>query len=396
MSLLDELQPGSYKGVSFLIGSSNVAGGRKDIKHSFPDSNRQAIEDLGLSPRIYSITATITGDNYIASRDRFISVLEEGGTGILIHPLYGQIENVVARSYTLVENMTELGDGRISIVFEISDDIGIPEQSENTLSLIEKANDDLTAAVADDIVENYTVTTSHTNSFTDATSKLDDMVDTITDKTSFLQASADEINAFNQTLSDFSASITDLVQAPQALADSINNLYTGINNLYPTAAATVEVLKGLFGFGDDDTPRNEDTASRIERNLNDRIINQSNQTIALGSAYFNSAQIDYDTVTDIEVIADDLEIQYQKIIATDGLTETTKDSLKNMRVQMQAFFNDQKLSARQLITVNTSLTSARLLAYKFYGSSDDGEQIAEINDTDDITFLSGDVQVLTV
>jgi len=395
MSLLDELQPGSYKGVSFLIETSSVAGGRKDVKHSFPNSDRQAIEDMGLAPRVYTVNAVITGDDYFAARDRFIAVLEEGGPGVLIHPLYGQQENIVARTYTLSENLTSLGDGKISIVFEVSNDIGVPTQSQNTLSLIEAANDTLTAAVGDDIAANYNVTAAYSNSFTDAVTKLDDMVTEINEKTAFVQASADEINAFNQSLNDFSASITSFVQSPVALAESINNLYTGINNLYPTALATIEVLKGLFDFGDDDTARVEDTASRIERNLNDRIMNQTTQTIALGYAYLNYAQIDFLTVEDIDETADVLETQYQKIMATEGLTDETKSSLTDLRVQMQAFFDEQKLTAKQLITINTNPISARLLAYQYYGDSSDGEQIAELNGTDDVTFLEGDVRILT-
>ncbi len=120
MSVLAETLPGSYKGEPFLIARSNVAGGQKDAKKSFPNSNKQLIEQLGLRPRTYRIDAIMSAplpvttgqagptDSYINKRDRFLSILEKGGRGVLIHPLYGQIENVVVRDWTIVEDMTSL------------------------------------------------------------------------------------------------------------------------------------------------------------------------------------------------------------------------------------------------------------------------------------------------
>jgi len=399
MSLVDELSPGSYKGVSFLIANSRVAGGRKDVLHSYPNSDRQTIEDLGLKPRVFDVAAIINSDadneNYIQRRDRFLAILEEGGPGTLIHPLYGQIENIVARNWTLVEDLTELGDGKINITFTVSNDLGVPVKSQNTLSVIEKANDDLLAAINSDVAENYTVNTSNLNSFTDAVAILDDMVTEFNSNTNFLQANADKINAFTKDLSEFEANITTLIISPQALSDSINNLFTTIGNLYPTVEATADVLAGFFDFNDGKTVRDETTASRIQRNNNDNLMKASMQNMSLSLAYFSTAQIDFETVADIETRADALEIQYQKVIAADGLQEDTKSELKNMRSEMQQFFDDQKLTARQLVTVNTHLTSARLLAYQYYGSSDEGERIADLNDTDDLTFIEGDVTILT-
>ncbi len=74
-----------------LVNSTSTSGGRKDVKHEFPNSTFQTIEDLGARQRIYQIAAIINEPNYINKRDSLLRVLEEGGLGTLIHPFYGRI-----------------------------------------------------------------------------------------------------------------------------------------------------------------------------------------------------------------------------------------------------------------------------------------------------------------
>lgn len=398
-ALIDELHEGSYKGVTFLISVSNITGGRKDVLHSFPNSNRQTVEDLGLRPRVYNVTAIINADihnqNYIQRRDAFLTILEQGGVGTLVHPFYGQLDNIVARNWTLVENLTELGRGSINIVFTVSDDLGVPVRSQNTLSVIEQSNSAFLAAINTDLAAQYKVDPRNLNSFTDAIATLNEVVDEFRNETSFLQAAADQIDSFTNELNDFEANITSLIVAPQNLADSITSLFTTVGNLYPTVEATADVLAGFFDFNDDKVTRTQNTTSRIERTTNDNIVKATVQNMSLGLAYFNTAQIDFETVTDIETKADELELQYQKVIAAEGLQETTKAELKDLRDEMQKFFDQQRLTARQLINVDTNLTTARLLSYQYYGDSDQGEQIADLNNTDDVSFIEGNVIILT-
>lgn len=399
MTLLNELHEGSFKGVTFLIARSNISGGRKDVLHSFINSDKQTVEDLGLKPRVYQVTAIVNADitnkNYIQRRDQLLSILEQGGAGTLVHPFYGRIDNVVARSFTLLEEMTELGDGKINITFAVSDNFGIPVQSQNTLSIIEKSNAAFLAAINADFAAKYKVDPRNLNSFTDAVATLNDVVDSFEGKTSFLQAAADEIDSFTKELSDFSENITSFVTNPQSLSDSITNLFTSIDNLYPTVQATADVLTGFFDFNDDKEQKQNTTASRIERNKNDDLVQAAMQNMSLGFAYFNTAQIEFETVEEIESASDCLEIQYQKVIVAEGLQEETKAELKTLRVEMQKFFDQQKVTARRLITVYTNLTTARLLSYQYYGDSSEGERIAILNNTADVSFIDGDVLILT-
>ncbi len=407
MSLLNELSSASYKGVSFLTTSSKITGGRKDVKHSFPNSNKQTIEDLGLSPRAFQMSASIIGQavspvigeqtstDYIQRRDAFLRVLEEGGPGPLVHPFYGRLENYVARTYTLLENLTELGEAKFLITFEISNIIGVPIAAETTLNTINKFNDLFIGSCIANLEDNYTVTPSFLGNFGSAVDKMNDVVTEFKDNISFLQVAANEINTFSRKINSLETNILTLVQQPRALVDSITGLFFTVNNLYPTIEATLAVFAGFFDFGDNDTTINITTASLAERKTNDDIINATIIALPCSYTYLNASQVIYTTVEDIEEVADTLEIQYQKVISKEGLSDETKSTLTDLRVETQKFFDQQKLTVRQIIDINTNLTSARLLAYQYYGDSSQGEELALLNNVDDVTFIEGDIEVLT-
>lgn len=399
MSVAEELLPGSYKGVAFLIERSSVAGGRKDVKHSFPNSNKQTIEDLGLMPRIYTVEAILTttsnGNFYMQRRDRLLSVLEEGGKGVLVHPFYGQIENVVARTFSVVENTTELGDSKLNIVFEISDDAGTPTTADNTLSLIESNTTVAINALSAYTAETFTVSTNAPTNYATAVNKLNDVVADFSVNITFLSVASDAIDTFSNELGDLEADITSIVSDPQAIADSITSLYNTVNGLYTTVDATFEVLRGFFDFGDTDIPINQTTTILTERQTNNDALNGIMQGQALCFAYLNAAQIDYQTVTEVDAAADILETQYQRVISS-AISNDAKEPITDLRVQVQAFFDEQKLNVQQIISVNVPEIPARVLAYQYYGSSDLGADLAELNEDFNATFLDGEVEILTV
>jgi len=131
--MIDEIHTGSYKGAEFRIKSSSVAGGRKDIKHEFPNSNTQNIEDLGFKPKAYTINAFISEPNYTQKKDRLLAALEEGGTGLLVHPFFGNIENIVSRTYSLNEDISQIGEANFTMTFDVSDTNGLPTASQSSV-----------------------------------------------------------------------------------------------------------------------------------------------------------------------------------------------------------------------------------------------------------------------
>ena len=132
---LENYQQASFRGIPFLIGSLDTEGGRKDITHEYPNSDRRLNEDLGLLNKTFTIRGLVKTLDDFTSRDRLIEALEWGGAGELVHPTFGAI-TVAAKPYTVSENTTEIGIARFSMVFERTQSPIFPAQTSVKTSLI--------------------------------------------------------------------------------------------------------------------------------------------------------------------------------------------------------------------------------------------------------------------
>ncbi len=405
-----ELLPGSYDGIPFFLDRATVTGGRKDVKKEFPNTNRQLIEDLGKRPRIYNleliVAADENGENYKQRRDQLIDRLDAGGRATLVHPTFGPIDNIVARTFTLVEDLTRLGDTRVTVLFELDDFDGTPSIAVTSPQDIAISADSVRGQAASEFPSRYSPA-STANNYNAAVSKLRDVTQAFSDNVSFLAVSSDTIDQFTNQLAGFSDDILQLANSPQELADSVNNLFTSVSNLYSTPSQAFEVLKKFFTFGDDDVPVERNTASRIQRDRNRVALNGLMQAEALTLAYSAAATIEFNTVVEVDTVVDDLEVEYQDIVVTNssdintifaetnGLSVEVLDSIAVLRSDVQDVFDTQKLSAKRIIGVRTNTIPSRVLAYQYYGESTEGENLAALNEDLNVSFISGDVEILT-
>lgn len=78
-----------------------------------------------------------------------------------------------------------------------------------------------------------------------------------------------------------------------------------------------------------------------------------------------------------------------------GLSQTTLNDLQDLRVTVQQFFDTEKLNAKQIISVQTQELPARIIAFQYYGSSELGSNIAELNNEINVSNLKGNIDILT-
>lgn len=401
MSIFDEAQPASYAGQSFLMIRSSSSGGRKDVLNEFPNSNLQVVEDLGLRPRTFNVEAIInedpTNNNYIPRRDNFLRVLEKGGRDLLNHPLYGAIDNIVVRSFTLIEDFNDLGAARFSIVFAISDTPGTPIASTDTLSIVSNAGIEAFDDITDNISEVLVIGSFFPANFTAAVEKVNEIVDEFARNTEFLQVAEDAIDQFSLELSELSANVTTLVNNPTALANSIGGLFQTVNGLYSTIEATFEVIKRFFDFAaqDEKTPILQNTAGRIQRARNQNLLNSQIRGQSLVLNYVNAAQINFSTTAQLDEVSQDLENQYQLLVNNTDLSVDTVSQITALRAQTRQFFEQARITTSQIIEVRTEIQPARTLAYQYYGSSELGDDIANLKEDLNVSFIEGDVEIFT-
>ena len=397
---------GSFKNIAIAISSGSVDGGRKVAIKQFPNRDTQSVEDLGLIPRKYSlelIVSDLAETDYFSYRDSLIAALESKGPGELIHPLYGRIENVVAVSYVINETFSAFGDAVISANFEINDSTGIPEATGNIKTEIQFANNSVLDAVNLDIKDNFLVSNKFVGNFSSAVDKVNGIIDKASDATAFIGEASDRINTFSAEIGELAANVNQLVNDPLQLASAITGLMESVNGLYATARSTFDTLTGFFGFGSDDDAIKQDTAGRIERLNNQKTLNNAIAASSLGYAYLAMSQIDFDTTEEIEAFASQLDDQYDLVIngaipdedVAGGLSQDVKDAITDMRVKTLAAIDQTQFDASQVLTVYTVPTTARVLAFNYYGNDTQGEKIINLNDIHDVSFVSGDVKVLT-
>lgn len=389
---LDQLHQASFKNVSFPCNVTNTTVGRAQVKHRFVNSDINNIEDTGLDPRIYRLTAIITGDNYIELRDRLLAAIEEGGKGVLNHPFYGRVENAVARPVTYSETIKTLGRLEIPITFDLDESTGIPVKGQDSLTEISQKKENVLAAINNDIAANYDLTLSFTGNFQSSSDKMLAFADALTASVTSVTIAPGFANPYRAKVNEFTQAINTLIQNPVNLAASITGLIGDIADLYETPAQVYDVVRNLFEFGEDDTPIVESTAGKIERARNNAILNQGIQKSALGVAYEAAAGIEFETVDAIDGVSTQLEEQFEEPTV---LNIPSRMALDDIRATTQAFFDEQKITARRIITVTTNRTPVRLLSYQYYGDSTLGAEISKLNKDINVSYFDGDVEVLT-
>jgi len=409
----NKILAGSFDQFPIRILSGSFTGGRKFIKKEFPNRDTQTIEDMGLKPRSYTLNIIVsdlgkTADNdkpiqdYFAYRDRLIVVLEDKGPKTLIHPLHGRIENVVSTNFFDNELLSEFGRSILTVTFEVSDDTGIPVQTVTALSQIEEERKKVDDAVTADIEFNFSIIEQLTENFNDAKAKVDEIIDSVIESTSFIGAAVDKINEFNSFIGDISARVSSLIAAPANLALSIKNIFNNVNGLFGTVKNTVKSFTNLFSFGgNDENDIFATTSQLIERKKNRAILNRAVNAQALSYAYVAVAQLTFETVAEIEAAEIELEAQFRFIVddsSADPIINSSpviNSALTDMRVVVQSFFDEQRVSAKQVISVSTPVTSARLLSFQYYGESESATDIIGLNKIVDVSFVEGDVDILT-
>jgi prophage DNA circulation protein len=393
---------GSYKDVRFRISSGSVEGGRKVSIKQFPDKDTQNIEDLGQIPRKYSLeiivadsTSTSIEEDYFTYRNKLLQALESSGSGVLIHPFYGRIEDVVAVSYSLNEAMSSFGMSTISVNFEIADNTGIPATAGTAITNISSDNDSVQSYVEDGISDNYDLTLSYAGNYDAAVSKVTDVIDSVSSAVEYISDSDTTVlDDFTSEVSSFTSAINSMVTDADSLASYIVGITETTYNLFDDASNTFDAFEAMFSFGEDDNDYGDSTAGYIERQSNNDVINGEFSASVLGYAYLAASGMDYTTSDEIDDIAEKLDTQYEYVMNSEA-SQDTKDAIEAMRIDVLDLLDEARVTASQVIEIETNTTSTRLLTFAYYGSDDDGQTITDLNEEPDVNFISGTVKVIT-
>ncbi|MCW9699712.1 DNA circularization protein [Avibacterium sp. 20-129] len=102
------IQQASFKGVRFDVLAVDDSFERAVIEHAYPFVNGADLEDMGLNTQTIRLQAVFFGSSYYTDYIRLLSVLQQKGADVLVHPIRGRLPNMLlvsANVHTDAENI---------------------------------------------------------------------------------------------------------------------------------------------------------------------------------------------------------------------------------------------------------------------------------------------------
>jgi prophage DNA circulation protein len=406
------MQPGSFRGVSFLVSSESEVRGKKTVTHEYPNSDRRFIEELGKQPSTFTFEAIIHGENAILQRQQLVNALERQGLGELVHPIYGTLQ-VQALGFTVSSNQTRMGQFRFSLTFGASEEVIAPAPETPTEQTVSANAETSRAALDNAIEENYVDTTSPL-SLTTAAEKLGDVYDGVADGVAATQELTEEGAA------DFNQFINTSKDAAFVTAQKGENIGVALGALYTSALATVsgpeqltEAWETLLDFNIGVTGNFSDigpvtTLPRLERETNKSTLDEHTRLTALINLYESAAYTEFGTDLELEASRNQLDEKYTRYVeqaiadaAQSDVPSLAADpsfrtAIANLRTASRLNFNRQEQSVWRVVTITPGNTSMALMAYRYYGSLDQIDQVIGLNpDVNVANFNESSIQAVS-
>lgn len=393
MTRIRNLLPASWKGIPFFVRSEVLTeGGRRIVLHDYPNSSERFVEDLGQLPPKFSVTAFVTGEDFLDRAEQLEKALQEEGQGRLSMPTFGA-RNLFALPYRKDASQTEVGEIRFELEFAAGRAISGPSRAPNTVqtvfSLGDTARIEIGAALEDlwiPPVETPNVLTAQFDleQFTQAIDQLRTTVNNIADL---------------DTIIDFiEVNKASIVRSASALKTSfISELWQTVS-VGLTGGAGFSVLTELTRFGSSlslslsdirnanisgVTPESEETeiplwsettGGRVIRNKNRLSLVNASRVSALVTAYEQASDTSYRTDTEIDQARLSLENEHQRLMRVDtedrNLIQSqasVRRAVENIRLAALDILDQKEQTAYSLVDIERGAPiSSFTLAYDLY------------------------------
>lgn len=215
----DELKPASFRDVPFEVDSDDMGVGRRNQTHEYPGRDTPYTEDLGRAARELTVEAFVIGEDFMEKRDKLLAAIEQGGSGVLIHPWYGSMKMDVSGKCRVRHGWR---DGRycaISISFVESGQLESPTAVTDTKKQTQLAADAANAALKNEFPKFFQV--GGLPSFV-----LDDALSGLNEYMSALEAGMANITVISKiALNVLRGDFSDLIPNAYSLANRIVGLF---------------------------------------------------------------------------------------------------------------------------------------------------------------------------
>lgn len=240
-SWINRLQPGSWRGVGFVLDAGETHAGRRVAIHEYPYRDTAWGEDLGKLPRRFNVQAFLVGDDVYSQRDAMVSACEQAGSGTLVHPTMGSVE-VVLLEFAVTDRRERGRVVELTMQFMLASDVRYPGTSISTGGAITKAASALNAASKGDLSGVMAAVPGVSSVAKDVSSFTSGAISAVSDATRALNAVRGLIGIFGR----FATGNRSSLLSPAATVSSVLAAATTARTVVVNAAGTVNQLASLL------------------------------------------------------------------------------------------------------------------------------------------------------
>lgn len=383
MSVFQNLQSASFKDVSFLVPTESKSSGKKTVDHEYPNSDRRFVEELGRQAPVYSVTAIIHGADAIQKRITLEKTLRETGRGLLVHPVYGQIQ-VVATEFTSRGTDSEVGKFVFDITFKDSAENITLNATATSTQLVSSIADSARVALDLSFIERYSnITTPYI--LQQSAAQFEGVIAQIGTLGGLLpNPSSINLSDLNSVLSTAENLANTVVRNGGNFIGQVRGIYNSYESVSGAIANYYNGYIGLISFGSNRSHIPPTTAKRITEENNLSVYEDQTRVNALISAYEAAAYVEYETDVQLNQNKAELEESYDFIISTsadDGLVfdPVVNEAINDLRVATRQVLETKQQNAWRVVDIDPGETSLTLTSYRYYGDIDNIDALANLN-----------------
>lgn len=417
MPIIDELQPGSFRGVPFLFRDETKDGGKKTVTHEYPFANRRFTEDLGELPPTFRLQIIIQGS--VQDRLNFERVLTLPGLGKLVHPVYGDVQ-VKSTTYSVSSSQATLGEFRFSVNFEASEANITAEPTTTTQEGVsqyaESARLSLDSAMAGIYVEpktSFEITESRLK-LIDAVNVLIGLVDTVTSPNAVKKA------LFNQQTAKTIANAGIYVQHADQVALQLSQCFSRAIATVETPDNLLEQWTRSLGFGYIVNPSlyfgefsqdrgvnvgKTNTVKRKNAENNRQLFNEYFRVQSLINLYeavsYRDFRTDVNLNESMDALATAYRLQFQDGYEVDqdidlmSNDQDVRNRLLILRSNAIATYNEKIQNVWRIVDINPGVSSMALTAYRYYGNIENIDLLVNLNKDDKVSYVDQEIKAFT-
>ena len=376
-----------------MVPEESEDSGQKVALHEYPNSNRRFAEPLGIIPPVFSLTGIIHGPNYFEERGRLKEQLDTPGINVLVHPIYGLL-NVQCLPYSISSSQTRVGEFVFLMEFAVSD-----------------ASVEPTPLPANDQTVNNQANTTRTNLYNTLQNNYSPPENALETETSALTvtqmlnsiqtAITNVVNPIRQNLAQINTTITDtrtrlyrIIQTGLSLRNTFNNLFDSLTALSSEPENLTAMWNSLVNFNrgpgtNVSSLGATDTVSRLRRETNKSVIDESVRLAALFGLHQSIANTDFETENDLLAAMGNVNRLFtdyfeNNVIPVDGITSLADDqdlrsSAFQLRVLTKTTLDNQISNVWRIVNIDQGLSSMSLTAYRYYGDLDNIDNLIGLN-----------------